>query len=94
MQLLETTAVGVAFGAAGAALGALAVWGIRVAGGIAATNDQLYFFYSGPSLVPRLGTASLGVALAIVLLVSVASGLYPALIAARVTPLDAMMSDE
>jgi len=94
MLLLETTAVGVAFGAVGAALGAVAVWGIRLAGGIAATNDQLYFFYAGPSLVPSLGTASLGVALAIVLVVSVASGLYPALIAARVTPLDAMMSDE
>jgi len=94
MLLLETTAVGVAFGAAGAALGAGVVWLIRVRGGIPATNDQLNFFYSGPSLMPRLGTASLGVSLVIVMVVSVLSGIYPALLATRVTPLEAMQSDD
>jgi ABC-type lipoprotein release transport system permease subunit len=94
MLLLETTAVGLAFGAVGSALGALVVWLIRLRGGIPATNDQLNFFYSGPSLVPRLGTASLGVSLLIVLVVSVLSGVYPALLATRVTPLEAMQSDD
>ncbi len=94
MLLLETGVVGVAFGVVGAALGAGVVWLIRARGGIPATNDQLYFFYSGPSLVPELGTASLGVALAIVAVVSLLSGVYPALLATRVTPLEAMQSDD
>ncbi len=94
MLLLETGAVGLAFGVAGALLGAAVVWLIRAAGGIPATNEQLYFFYSGPSLLPQLGTASLAVSLAIVFVVSILSGLYPALIATRVTPLEAMQSDE
>lgn len=94
MLLLETSTIGVAFGALGAALGAGAVWLIRRAGGIPATSDQLSFFFSGPTLLPRLGAASLGVSLAIVLVVSVLSGLYPALMATRVTPLEAMQSDE
>jgi ABC-type lipoprotein release transport system permease subunit len=94
MLLLETSVVGLVFGAAGAFLGAGVVWLIRAAGGIPATNDQLYFFYSGPSLVPRLGAGSLAVSLAIVLVVSVLSGVYPALIASRVTPLEAMQADD
>jgi ABC-type lipoprotein release transport system permease subunit len=94
MLVLETGAVGLAFGVAGALLGAAVIWLIGVAGGIPATNEQLYFFYSGPSLIPRLGTASLAVSLAIVIVVSILSGLYPAVIAMRVTPLEAMQSDE
>jgi ABC-type lipoprotein release transport system permease subunit len=94
MLLLETTVVGVAFGLVGALLGAAAVWLIRVRGGIPATNDQLYFFYSGPSLLPRLGTGSLLFSLAVVMVVSVASGVYPALIATRGSPLDAMQTDD
>jgi ABC-type antimicrobial peptide transport system permease subunit len=70
------------------------VWLLRARGGIPATNDQLYFFYSGPSLLPRLGTGSLLASLAVVMVVSVASGVYPALIATRVSPLDAMQSDD
>jgi ABC-type antimicrobial peptide transport system permease subunit len=94
MLIVETVAVGIAFGAVGAGLGAAIVWLIGARGGIPATNDQLYFFFSGPSLVPHLGTASLAVSLAIVLVVSIASGLYPALIAARVSPLEAMQSED
>jgi ABC-type lipoprotein release transport system permease subunit len=94
MLLVETVAVGLAFGAIGAALGAGVVWLIGAAGGIPATNDQMYFFFSGPSLIPRLGAASLGLSLVIVFVVSVLSGLYPALIATRVAPVEAMQSDE
>ena len=94
MLLAETTAVGLLFGFLGALLGAGVVGLIRWRGGIPATNEQLYFFYSGPSLVPHLGAASLGISLLIVIVVSVLSGVYPALIATRVTPLEAMQSDE
>ena len=70
------------------------VWLLRARGGIPATNEQLYFFYSGPSLVPQLGAGSLAVSLAVVFLVSVLSGIYPAVIATRVSPLEAMQSDD
>jgi ABC-type lipoprotein release transport system permease subunit len=94
MLLVETVAVGVAFGLVGSVLGVIVVWGIGAAGGIPATNDQLAFFFSGPALLPRLGTTSLAVSLAIVLVVSVLSGLYPALLAMRVTPVEAMAAEE
>jgi ABC-type lipoprotein release transport system permease subunit len=94
MVLVETVAIGVAFGALGTALGASAVWLLGAAGGLPATNDTMYFLFSGPSLVPHLGTASLAVSLGIVLAVSMVSAFYPALIAMRVTPVEAMQTDE
>ena len=94
MMLVETVAVGLAFGAAGAGLGVGAVWLVGALGGIPATNDQIYFFFSGPTLIPRLGAASLGISLLIVLVVSILSGLYPALLATRVAPVEAMQSDD
>lgn len=94
MLLVETVSVGVAFGLLGAGLGAGIVWLIRATGGIAARTDALYFFFSGPSLLPVLGKGSLIVSLVIVALVSISSGLYPALLARRVTPLEAMNSDD
>jgi len=94
MLVLEIGAVGVVFGALGAVLGAAAVWLIRARGGIPATNEQLYFFYSGPTLQPVLSAASMAVSLAIVLAVSLLSGIYPALLGMRVSPLDAMQSAE
>jgi ABC-type lipoprotein release transport system permease subunit len=94
MLLVETTTVGLVFGLAGAALGGLAVRGVRAAGGIPATSDLLNFLFSGPALLPRLGSASVALSLAIVVVVSVLSGIYPALIAIRVTPVEAMATDE
>jgi ABC-type antimicrobial peptide transport system permease subunit len=94
MVVVETVAIGVAFGVLGALLGALTVKLVAVAGGIPAPNDQLFFIFSGPSLIPHIGTGSLGVALVIVFLVSVLSGLYPAVLAMRVTPVEAMASEE
>jgi len=94
MLLVETAAVSLFFGAVGALLGAAVVWLIRVTGGIPATNDQLYFFFSGPALLPTLGTGSVVVTLVVVLVVSVLSGFYPALIAMRVAPVEAMAADD
>ena len=62
--------------------------------GIPAFRDELYFFFSGPALLPTLGTTSLAVSLAIVLVVSVLSGFYPAIIAMRVTPVEAMATED
>ncbi|HET8725228.1 MAG TPA: FtsX-like permease family protein [Anaeromyxobacteraceae bacterium] len=94
LVVLEVVTTGLLFGGAGAALGILLVHAIGWAGGIAATNDTMYFLFSGPALIPRLGTASLVTSVAIVVLVSVLSALYPALLAMRVTPLEAMQSDD
>ncbi|HET7754591.1 MAG TPA: FtsX-like permease family protein [Anaeromyxobacteraceae bacterium] len=94
MLLVETVAVGIVFGLVGAVVGVGGLWAIRAAGGIPATNDQLYFFFSGPALLPTLGSTSVAIALAIVIVVSVLSGLYPALLAMRVTPLEAMQAEE
>ena len=94
MLLVETVSVGLAFGLVGAGIGAGIVWLIRATGGIAARTDALYFFFSGPSLLPTLRTGSLVISLAIVGVGSSFSGLYPALLARRVTPLEAMNTDD
>ena len=70
------------------------MWGIRAAGGIPAVTDLLYFVFSGPALLPRLGALSVGASLAVVLVVAILSALYPALIAMRVTPVEAMATED
>jgi len=93
MLVLESVAVGLLFGAAGTLLGAgvIALLG-RV--GIAAGNDVMMFFFSGPRLYPMLATQNLLLALSIVLLVSIVSSVYPAWIAMRISPREAMQSEE
>src|SRR6266545_2771566 len=94
MLLVEIGTIGITFGLAGAALGGVVVRAIRAFGGIPATTDMLYFVFSGPSLLPRLGTASLVGSLVLVVVVAVLSGLYPALIAMKVTPVEAMATED
>jgi ABC-type lipoprotein release transport system permease subunit len=94
MLLVETAAVSLLFGVLGAVLGAAALWAVRAWGGIPATNDQLYFFFSGPALLPALGTTGVAVSLGLVLVVSMLSGFYPAIIAMKVTPVEAMAADD
>jgi ABC-type antimicrobial peptide transport system permease subunit len=93
MLVLESVAVGLVFGAAGTALGAglVALLG-RV--GIAAGNEVLMFFFSGPRLYPALASQNLVLALVIVLFVSVISSVYPAWIAMRISPREAMQSED
>ncbi len=94
MLLVEIAAVGVVFGLAGALLGGAVVAGIRLAGGIPAVTDLLYFMFSGPALLPTLGRGPVIASTAIVLLVAVLSALYPAIIAMKVTPVEAMATDD
>jgi ABC-type lipoprotein release transport system permease subunit len=93
MLVLEALVVGVIFGSLGAGLGAVLV---AVVGkvGIPAPNDISYFFFSGPRLRPFLATSNLVLSLGIVLLVSALSSIYPALLAMRVSPRQAMQSEE
>ena len=62
--------------------------------GIPAPSDIASFFFSGPRLYPVLASGNMVVALIIVLLVSALSGFYPAWLAMKVTPVQAMQSDE
>ena len=94
MLLVEIGAIGLLFGLAGALLGGGVVAAIRAAGGIPATTDLLYFVFAGPSLMPRMGALALGLSLVIVLSVSVLSALYPAVIAMKVSPVEAMSTDD
>jgi ABC-type lipoprotein release transport system permease subunit len=94
MLLVEITAVGIVFGLGGAVLGGVVVALIRAAGGIPAVTDLLYFVFSGPALFPTLGRGPVAASLAIVILVAVLSALYPAIIAMKVTPVEAMATDD
>jgi ABC-type lipoprotein release transport system permease subunit len=93
MLVLESVVTGILFGVIGILLGTLVVsWlGHR---GIPAWNDIVTFFFSGPRLYPELSSKNLGLALIIVLVVSVISSTYPAWIAMRVSPRQAMQSEE
>jgi len=91
--LCETVVLGLAFGSLGALLGSGIVGWMNHAG-IPAGNEFLYFFFSGPSLHPGLSLGSLLGAFVVVVLVTCASALYPAVMATRVSPIQAMASED
>ncbi|MEP6655453.1 MAG: FtsX-like permease family protein, partial [Myxococcales bacterium] len=93
MLVIEALVVGIIFGALGAGVGAVLVSVIGKVG-IPAKNDIFYFFFSGPRLHPAIATTNVVGALAIVMLVSGLSALYPAWLAMRVTPRQAMQSED
>lgn len=93
MVLTESVVLGVLFGGIGILLGSGVMTWLH-ARGIPAPNDVAYFFFSGPKLLPQLSSGNLVVALIIILLVTLISTLFPAMIATRVSPLRAMQSDE
>ena len=93
MLVLESIVTGVLFGAIGALLGGCVVaWlGHR---GIPAWNDIVTFFFSGQRLFPVLMSKNVIMALVVVILVSTLSSNYPAWIAMRVSPRQAMQSED
>jgi ABC-type lipoprotein release transport system permease subunit len=93
MVLTETMALGLAFGAVGAILGS-GIIGWMGHAGIPAGNEFLYFFFSGPRLYPGLSGGALLGAFVVVLFVTCASALYPAIMATRVSPIQAMASED
>ena len=93
LVLLETVFLGISFGSVGTLLGSLAVkWMGRV--GIPSGNDFLYFFFSGPRLYVGLGIGSVIGAFVIICVVTAISALYPAIIATRVSPIQAMQTED
>lgn len=93
MIVVETLALGTAFGGIGLLLGAGLITWIGSAG-IPATTEELYFFFAGPKWHPTVSLSNVIVAYVIVLVVSVISTLYPALVATRVNPVTAMSAAE
>jgi ABC-type lipoprotein release transport system permease subunit len=93
MLVIESLVVGLIFGGIGAAVGALVVTIVGKVG-IPATSDIWFFFFSGPRLHPFIGTTNVIAAFIIVMLVSAFSSFYPAWLAMRVTPRQAMQEDE
>ncbi|MEK7765475.1 MAG: FtsX-like permease family protein [bacterium] len=93
MLLVEGVVISVVFGLLGAGAGAVVV---AVLGhfGIAAPSDELYFFFSGPRLFPAVEVANLAGALLAVLVVGVLANFYPAWLAMRVTPRQAMAAGD
>jgi ABC-type lipoprotein release transport system permease subunit len=93
VQVFESLVIGLAAGAFGAAVGGLVLARLRETG-IPASDDAMAFVFSGSRLFPTVNATGLLFALATVLLVSVASGLYPAWLAMRVSPREAMQAED
>ena len=93
MLVIEAIVVGLVFGGLGAGLGAVLVSIIGKIG-IPAKSDVWFFFFSGPRLHPFIGTSNVIWAFIIVLMVSAFSSFYPAWLAMRVSPRQAMQEDE
>jgi len=93
MLVIESVVTGVLFGSIGALLGgSIVTWlGQR---GIPAWNDIVTFFFSGPKLFPSLAPHNIVIALVVVIIVSTLSSNYPAWIAMRVSPRQAMQSED
>lgn len=93
MFLIEAVVSAVTFGGIGCLLGGLALTIANIKG-IPAFNDVFVFLFAGPRLHPALGMAQVVIALVVVTLVTILSTIYPALLAMRVTPLEAMQDSE
>ena len=93
LVLIETVLLGIVFGSGGTGLGAIAVTYLGKIG-IPAANDFLYFFFSGPRLYVTLGLGSVVGAFFIICIVAAISALYPAIVATRVSPLQAMQTED
>jgi ABC-type lipoprotein release transport system permease subunit len=93
MLVLESIVIGVSSGAVGALLGiGLLVWLGRV--GIPAVTLELSFFFSGPRLFPSVTPEQVMFSFITVLIVSVISSIYPAWLAMRVSPREAMSAED
>lgn len=91
--IVETMVLGILAGGAGALGAALAVIALGKFG-IPAPNDILVFLFGGPRLFPGVLPMNLVFGVTAILIVSVLSTLYPALLAAWVQPVVAMRGKE
>jgi ABC-type lipoprotein release transport system permease subunit len=93
MFLLETVALGMVSGAVGAAVATAFVgWLGRV--GLPAPAEAFVMLFAGPRLYPTVSVENLAFGIAAVLVTSIVSAVYPAVLAARVRPVVAMQEQE
>ena len=88
--LLETLLLGLLAGGLGALSGAAAMLFFGVYGISSGGIDILVFFFSGPRLYPTIEPYQMLLGLTVIILASLASTLYPALMATRIQPVVAM----
>jgi hypothetical protein len=93
LLLVESAVLGAVAGGTGAGLGVLTLTAAG-ARGIPAGSDTMAFLFGGPRLFPTFGATEVVLALSAVLAVSVISAVYPAWLAARVSPREAMQAEE
>jgi len=93
MLTIESLVLGIGFGILGVLLGSGLVLALGHFG-IPAFTDELYFIFAGPALYPGLKAAHFLVALGVVMAVVVTSVLYPARLAMKVQPVEAMGKEE
>ncbi len=93
MVLVETVVLGLVFGGAGALAGSGLITYLGSVG-IPAGSEELYFFFSGPRLLPTLSIDNLITAFSWWWGCPLFSTLYPAFLATRVSPVTAMQTDE
>ncbi len=93
MMLIETGVMAVIFGGGGVLAGSATVVIAKIVG-VPAWNDVTFFIFAGPRFRPELMWHHLVIALVVIAIVSIGSTLYPAIIATRVTPREAMAAAE
>ena len=93
MFFIESSVLGFGFGILGVLAGAAIVLTLGHIG-IPAVADELYFIFGGPRLYPILTPGHLAMAFVVVFLVSVASTIYPAVLATRILPVKAMGKED
>lgn len=92
MFIVESIVLGALFGAVGTLLGSGLVLWLRAIG-IPAANETLIFLFGGPRLHPYLSVQSVVLSALLVQVVTIVSTLYPAMMATRITPLEAMQEE-
>jgi ABC-type lipoprotein release transport system permease subunit len=93
LTLLETTVLCMIAGTIGALLGAGTI-SLLGSYGIPAGSDVMVFLFGGPRLYPEFAASNLILGFVIILIVSVISTIYPALVATKVQPAVAMRAKE
>lgn len=93
MLMIETLLMGVVFGGFGSVVGTLFLSYLNKIG-IPATMDIMYLLFSGPILRPEFNIMYFILSMIIVLFVSFVSTVYPAILAIRVSPIQAMQTDD
>jgi ABC-type antimicrobial peptide transport system permease subunit len=93
MVMVEALTLCMLFGIIGTAAGGGIVLALQ-SYGIPAFDQILFFLFGGPALHPPLELVHVGIALAVVVAVSLLSSIAPAMIATRIEPVVAMQTKE